>query len=736
MLAAMARDLRAPGGGRRAANGLLGLAVVTTALPAPVSRGAQPAAPPIVVPVRVEALGGTGQGESRSGDFLVTIDGVPVPADRIAFRPPAAAGSRRIVLAVHQPSLAPADARAAVESLGTFGTGPAGTDRLAVWPLPASATQLLFTAERNPIAIQLGRLRGTRAQAGRYPLSPGQAAAIAAGDVATLERVTERECPRGESPMAGLPEREVAARDERARCRDEIAREAGAVAEQGRVDAEALLRDLGPLIDTLGRLQGPRHLVLLTGPLALADASLDASVRRLAVQAASTGLLVHAVQLARTADPERGGVSGAEREPAGLSAARQTGGVATTGSDPRRPLAAVTRAIASDGALLLSLDAGLRDGAVHDIRVTFARPGHVRVEAPRRIRVEATEPAQASAPPGGSTPAPAETPIAEIPAKVSVAPLPASPAPGPSPPAAARGGDRFGPPATADPSLQRLLALAAEYVARYERVMSSAVLEERYVQLGKNLFLPPQEPDLIGLAWRDRDPTGGLTATTRERRQTRADVMLVKLPDGSSSAFRDVFEANGRTLRGRDERLRKLFLDGSADSVRQIRRIHQASADWNLGSFYREVNVPDLALAVFDARHARRFAFAPGPDLPGIDAGPACREVGFREVVRPTLVRSTSIDRPNVPLTGSACVDAAGRIWRTRLDLDEHYTARGVIEVTFAPADRVPVLVPDRMWEWYQISGARQARGQSYVEALARYSNLRLFSVTTTEDVK
>jgi hypothetical protein len=254
-------------------------------------------------------------------------------------------------------------------------------------------------------------------------------------------------------------------------------------------------------------------------------------------------------------------------------------------------------------------------------------------------------------------------------------------------------------------------------VERYERVMTSAVLEERYVQLGKNLFLPPQEPDLPGLAWRDRDPTGGLTATTRERRQTRADVMLVKLPDGSSSAFRDVFEANGRT-------------------VRQIRRIHQASADWNLGSFYREVNVPDLALAVFDARHARRFAFAPGPDLPGIDAGPACREVRFREVVRPTLVRSTSIDRPNVPLTGNACVDAAGRIWRTRLDLDEQYTARGVIEVTFAPATRVPVLVPDRMWEWYQTASARHARGQSYIEALARYSNLRLFSVTTTEDVK
>jgi hypothetical protein len=81
-------------------------------------------------------------------------------------------------------------------------------------------------------------------------------------------------------------------------------------------------------------------------------------------------------------------------------------------------------------------------------------------------------------------------------------------------------------------------------------------------------------------------------------------------------------------------------------------------------------------------------------------------------------------------------VDAAGRIWRTRLDLDEQYTARGVIEVTFAPAARVPVLVPDRMWEWYQTASARHARGQSYIEALARYSNLRLFSVTTTEDVK
>jgi len=56
--------------------------------------------------------------------------------------------------------------------------------------------------------------------------------------------------------------------------------------------------------------------------------------------------------------------------------------------------------------------------------------------------------------------------------------------------------------------------------------------------------------------------------------------------------------------------------------------------------------------------------------------------------------------------------------------------------VTYRPHERVDVLVPDRMWEWY-VMPQNDAHGVPlYVEAMATYSNLRHFTVTTSERVK
>ena len=46
------------------------------------------------------------------------------------------------------------------------------------------------------------------------------------------------------------------------------------------------------------------------------------------------------------------------------------------------------------------------------------------------------------------------------------------------------------------------------------------------------------------------------------------------------------------------------------------------------------------------------------------------------------------------------------------------------------------MLPPASMWEWYQAGGRRAAAGYAYVEGLAQYSDLRLFTVATTEELK
>jgi hypothetical protein len=214
----------------------------------------------------------------------------------------------------------------------------------------------------------------------------------------------------------------------------------------------------------------------------------------------------------------------------------------------------------------------------------------------------------------------------------------------------------------------------------------------------------------------------------KQRRQTKSDVLLVQLPNQIWAAFRDTFEVNGGLRRNRDERLRDLFLDQSDDSRRQLRRINEVSAEWNLGRFYRDVNLPTTGLFLIHSRNQQRLAFRAG-DVD--DSGSfACRVVTFKEQSRPTIVKSLRGD--DVPLSGQVCIDAAGAVLSTRLDLDGRYTMRGAIEVTYERHERIDVLVPSRMWEWYALPESISDAGwPTYVEGMAVYSNLRLFTVST-----
>jgi hypothetical protein len=261
--------------------------------------------------------------------------------------------------------------------------------------------------------------------------------------------------------------------------------------------------------------------------------------------------------------------------------------------------------------------------------------------------------------------------------------------------------------------------------------MSTVVLEERYVQILKPWSLPPRLPDEPHLKWSDDASAVRPDVVVKMRRQTRSDMLLVQLPDQTWTAFRDTFEVNGRMRRDRDDRLRKLFLQQTEDSRRQLRRINLASADWNLGGFYRDINLPTSAVFLILPRNQRRFTFSAGA-VETTDAV-ECRVMSFNETARPTVLRS--VRGADVPLAGHACLDVSGKVWRTRLDLDPRYTARGVIDVTYRRDDHLEALVPEQMWEWYHLNWEFEG-APMFVEGMARYSNLRRFTVTTSEQVK
>jgi hypothetical protein len=93
--------------------------------------------------------------------------------------------------------------------------------------------------------------------------------------------------------------------------------------------------------------------------------------------------------------------------------------------------------------------------------------------------------------------------------------------------------------AALDVVLPRLFA----YVERFDREFGSMVVEERYEQTLRRVA--------------GTGVPGGET-----RRVLRSDFLLVNVPGQGWMPFRDVFEADGRRIRDREDRLTALFLSG------------------------------------------------------------------------------------------------------------------------------------------------------------------------------
>jgi len=268
----------------------------------------------------------------------------------------------------------------------------------------------------------------------------------------------------------------------------------------------------------------------------------------------------------------------------------------------------------------------------------------------------------------------------------------------------------------AGPSLDLVLERAAAYVASYHARLAAIVSEEHYRQ------------NVLGTQRR-----GG--PQLREFRELKSDLLLVKTGKGDSwLQFRDVFEVNRKPIRDRDQRLYKLFVGASADAAEQAAAIQAESSRYNIGPIMRTINMPMLALVLFDRVNQSRFAYEKGKagNVRRFDKLAAEDDIWlieYRETQAGTVVRGAQ-DR-DIPSHGRAWIDSrTGRFLRTEL-ISEDTDVRALIDVSYRAEAGLDLLVPNEMRETYELR-----RTLARIDGRATYGRFRQFTVTTTEKPK
>jgi hypothetical protein len=269
------------------------------------------------------------------------------------------------------------------------------------------------------------------------------------------------------------------------------------------------------------------------------------------------------------------------------------------------------------------------------------------------------------------------------------------------------------PTPTPTPTLEDVLVRAAEYVVRFERVISSVVAEEHYRQ--RLLLYQSQAPGLRGRPSEDV-----------QRTELKSDFLMVRSRDTDMwIPFRDVFEVNGEPVRAREERLTKLLLDESGSAYDRAWRLTEEGARYNLGPVQRTVNVPTQALQFLLPSNQPKSVFRRA----GVEriGAVSAWEIRFEEIGVPTLIRTTG--GASLPASGTFWIDpATGAVLRTMVRTRQS-TFRSEIVVTFEPHEQLDVRLPAELKEKYLGTGYE-------LDGTATYSRFKKFRVTTDEVVK
>ena len=251
-----------------------------------------------------------------------------------------------------------------------------------------------------------------------------------------------------------------------------------------------------------------------------------------------------------------------------------------------------------------------------------------------------------------------------------------------------------------NPDLQGLLDKATAGVVDFVDKFSNVVAEEIYVQ---EMSRP------------------------RKKRTLRSDLALVRYPGAAQwMLFRDVYEVDGKPVRGEAEqqRIMRLFLEPPRDALRRASDIARVGAAYNLLDI-GTINHPLLAIAMLQRDYRTHFRF----NLAGLekDLGPRVRTVRFQEFQRPTILKANANN--DLPVQGLLWIDeVTGRVMKTELELGRSRTPPEVVTL-FKFDEELGLNVPAEMRDWYP-DGSGELRG------VATYGKFRRFEVRTEAEVK
>ena len=714
------------------------LAIIFTAALAaagqePPPQAASPQTPPrfrsgidlVSVDVTVLSRGGEPVASLKADDFTLLVDGTArpivsarrveasraLPPDALDARPEDAAvppvdaaARRRFVLVVDRDHIYAGEGQQTLQAAAAFIDRLPPGDGVALWTLPDSSTALKFGENREEIKRRLRLAVGTyRAVYG--PWRVGRDEAI------------QSESPQGQQVLAAIIARECSGQPDY--CPAQVTAQVKQTAMDARERADAAIAQLGPLVDALGNVEGPKHLVLITGgPVTTMENIRD--VVALGRRAGLARVTVHALQVqdlsyrARTDQMRAMPDDIDQTASAAYQLAGTTGGLAITPTSGEIGFGRLEQELSAGYVLVFETQPKDRDGKDHEIAVKvrdLGFGGHVRARKHFRVDPNAAAgpgPAAATAPVPSPQPVPAPAP---------------EPVPAPAP-----------EPVGVDPGdmAERL----ADYAELFEREIAAVVAEERYVQIihpwRGNPSGPQGEP---ALAWREPGAKVKQGAPIIARRQLLSDVVMVQLKERQWLAYRDVAEVDGSPVRDRSDRVQDLLLSKAADRDDQFRRIAAESARYNLGDLRRELNLPTITLSLLRRQNQARFQFKRGKDET-ID-GRVCRVLGYQEKTVPTLIGTPK--GGDIFVYGRVWIDQAdGRVRRTELRFERRSQGRTYIRVDYDTLEGLPILVPALMWEWYE-GGDQLGRiggDVTAIQGLATYGKIRRFQVTTAEEIK
>jgi hypothetical protein len=257
-----------------------------------------------------------------------------------------------------------------------------------------------------------------------------------------------------------------------------------------------------------------------------------------------------------------------------------------------------------------------------------------------------------------------------------------------------------------------VLSTAMRYAMSYEQRFALLAAEETSVQ---EIQRPPNPGDNLSR----NNPGGGMRAGGAINIQTiKSDYLLVQLGgDGEGfMPFRDAYEAKGRKLRERDDRLLKLFTGNDKQRFEKAVKYSEDAAKHNLGNVARTINIPLLAMMFLHPRVNERFEFTDGGEE--TINGRILRKALYREVARPTLIKTTR--GRDLALTGQLWIDPfTGTVVKTELNAADPIV-RCQVTVTFRRDEALDLWVPEKMEEYYKAYSAVDD-----ILATATYTNFR-----------